>query len=339
VRPTVSTAGERELIERITRRLGRALPPFVRLGIGDDAAVIRPERGAEDVLTTDSLIEGVHFRREWTSAAAIGHKALAVNLSDIAAMGATPRACLLSLAAPSDFPLADFDELIDGFASLATAAACPLIGGNLTRSPGPLVVDVTAVGTVRPRRLLRRRGAAPGHRLYVTGEVGSAAAGLEILRAGKSRADLTGPEAQCVARHDTPVPRLRFAAIVAKTAAASACIDLSDGLADAARRLAEAAEAGVTLAASALPLNPAARSCFEQQGLEPAMAAILGGEDYELAFAVAPRQERRFRAAARRCSDLAVTHVGTFVTERGTWLDIGSRHVDVPEPAFSHFRA
>ena len=120
-------------------------------------------------MTTDSLIEDVHFRRAWTAPRAIGHKALAVNLSDLAAMGATPRACLLSLALPPSYALEEFDDLIDGVIALGAESGAPLVGGNLTRSPGPVVVDVTAVGSAHPRRVLTRRGGRPGDLLFVSG--------------------------------------------------------------------------------------------------------------------------------------------------------------------------
>src|ERR1041384_3132316 len=132
--PTVQSTGEHALIERLRCRAG-APPVWLTVGIGDDAAVMQPTRGAFDVVTADSLVEGVHFRREWTSAGAIGHKALAVNLSDLAAMGATPRVALLSLAMPVELLLSDFDALIDGFVSLGEREKVALVGGNLTRSP------------------------------------------------------------------------------------------------------------------------------------------------------------------------------------------------------------
>jgi thiamine-monophosphate kinase len=333
--PSISSIGERGLIDRLRRRLGPT-PDFVRIGVGDDAAVLVPARGMQDAITTDSLIEGVHFRRDSTTAKAIGHKALAVNLSDLAAMGATPRAALLSLAMPVDFPLDDFDDLVEGFVSLAERSGTALIGGNMTRSPGPLVVDVTAIGSVRPRRVLERVGARKGDWLYVTGHVGSAAAGLGLLTSGLDRALMSEGQLACVARLETPEPRTRFGRIVARIGAANAAIDLSDGLGDAALRLAEAARLGVVVDAALVPVHGAARDWFVSRNTDPIAAAVAGGEDYELAFAVSPRREKRFLSAARRCPDLLVTRVGLFATEPGAWLDSGGSLTPLCQ-AFSHF--
>src|SRR5690242_13086229 len=129
------------------------MPSWVIVGPGDDAAVLEPERGAFDVLTTDAIIEGVHFDRHFVPPHAIGHRALAVNLSDLAAMGAQPRAALLSLALPDATDVVDIDALIDGLVRLADAHRVAIVGGNITRTPGPMMVDVTAIGSVRPRRV------------------------------------------------------------------------------------------------------------------------------------------------------------------------------------------
>jgi len=332
---TVASLGERALIARLHARL----PPsadYVRIGIGDDAAMVEPERGMQIVLTTDSLVEGVHFRRDWTAADAIGHKALAVNLSDIAAMGATPRASLLSLAMPADLLLEDFDRLIDGYARLGAATRTPLVGGNIARSPGGLIVDVTVVGSVRPRRVLRRAGARPGDELFVTGAPGMAAAGLALLTDGLDRSGLTSDELACITRHERPDPRLRLGRLVGRISAAVAAMDLSDGLSDAASTLAEAAGAGVVVDAAAIPVHPGVAAVAARRGHSPLDFVLRGGEDYELAFAVPARRRSRFLAAARRCGNLPVTCVGRFERAGGAWLDTGGTMSPLP-PGFYHF--
>lgn len=332
---SINVIGERALIERVRQRAG-APPDWVVLGIGDDAAMLRPDRGRLDVLTTDSLIEGVHFRREWTSAHAIGHKALAVNLSDLAAMGATPRAFLLSLALPAAFELGAFDDLIDGFLDLAKQAGAPLAGGNITRSPGPLIVDVTAVGAVHPRQALTRGGARPGDELFVTGSIGAAAAGLALLEASCDRAALDAAAAECVTRYESPSPRLVCGQQVARNRAASGCIDLSDGLAAAARQIAEASRTGVVLDGAALPLHPGAVAWATSHGLSPLLFALAGGEDYELLFAVPRRRLPAFSAVARRWRDVTVTRVGRLTAEPGYWLELDGRTEPLSE-GFTHF--
>ncbi|MCU1383513.1 MAG: thiL, partial [Acidobacteria bacterium] len=178
---SVADCSERELIARI-RGLLPAAPDWLRVGIGDDAAVVEPERNRVEVLTVDAVVEGIHFDRAFVPPDAIGHRALAVNLSDLAAMGAAPRLALLSMALPASLPLADFDAIAAGFAALAARHRLHVVGGNLTRSPGPLMIDVTVMGTVKRRQALTRTGARPGDDLYVSGAVGSAAAGLRMLR-------------------------------------------------------------------------------------------------------------------------------------------------------------
>jgi thiamine-monophosphate kinase len=183
---TVSEIGEHALIARIRGRL--AMPSWVIVGPGDDAAVIEPERGTLDVLTTDAQVDGVHFDRRFVPPDAIGHRALAVNLSDLAAMGAQPRAALLSLVLPGDLETEVVDGILDGLIALAERHRVALVGGNITRSPGPLVLDVTAIGSVRPRRILTRAGAKPGDEVYVTGTIGGAVVGLLKLQ------DQCGPD-------------------------------------------------------------------------------------------------------------------------------------------------
>ena len=221
---TVSDLGEHALIERITARL--SLPPWVIVGPGDDAAVIEPVRGALDVLTTDAQVEGIHFDRRFVPADAIGHRALAVNLSDLAAMGAEPRAALLSLMLPATLPVSDVDGMLDGLLALAAGHRVAVIGGNITRSPGPLIVDVTAIGFVARRRALTRGGARPGDEVYVTGSLGEGVVGLRSLQENAG---------VCAERYLRPQPRVRAGLMLARNRAASACMDLSDGLADAAR--------------------------------------------------------------------------------------------------------
>ncbi len=334
---TVGAVGEHALIARLRARVGTP-PPYVTVGIGDDAAVIEPERNASIVVTTDTLVDGVHFRRDWTSLALVGDKALAVSLSDLAAMGASPRASLLSLALPADLPLADFDALVGGFVALGERTGAPLVGGNLTRTTGPLVVDSTAFGSVRPRRVLLRTGARAGDELYLTGAVGAAATGLALLAAGVDRLSLSPSEADCVRRYERPEARLTCGVRMARACAASVAMDLSDGLADAARQIAKAAGLGVVVLADALPIHPGAISWAARRQIDAVGLAVGGGEDYELLFAVRPKQRRAFLATSRQCSDLPVTKVGYLTAEPGLWLELREGRQPMPG-GFDHFRS
>ena len=182
---TVADLGEHALLTRLLARLPRPSDQ-VLVGPGDDAAVLAPVRNERLVVTTDAVVEGVHFSRATFAPADIGHKALAVNLSDLAAMAATPQWALLSLVLPGGWLVAEVEGLVDGLAALAVRHGVSVVGGNITRTDGPLVVDVTAGGTVAPRRWLTRSGAHPGDEIWVSGTIGGAAAGLEMLRAATS---------------------------------------------------------------------------------------------------------------------------------------------------------
>jgi len=307
------------------------------IGIGDDAAVVEPEKNRVEVLSVDALVEGVHFDRTFTPPQAIGHRALAANLSDLAAMGAAPRLCLLSLALPPALPVGDFDALIEGIAALARRHRVHVAGGNLTRSPGPLMIDVMVSGTAKRRQLLTRNGARPGDELYVTGRVGAAAAGLAMLKADPSAA--RSETNTCTAQYLYPEPRVRMGLLVARNRAATAGMDLSDGLADAVHQIARASGVGAVVEAEAVPVEPSAREWFSGHGDDPVTAAITGGDDYELLLAVRPRLARRLTAAERH-GGVVLTRIGVCTEAPSVLLKCGRGNEQVvPLPGgFHHFR-
>jgi len=359
---TVGDCTERELIARIERRLPPS-PAWMPVGIGDDAAVVEPERNRLEVLSVDALVDGVHFDRAFTPPAAIGHRALAVNLSDLAAMGATPRLALLSMALPASLPIGDFDGIIGSLVALAARSRVTIAGGNLTRIDGPLVIDITVIGTVKRRQVLTRGGARPGDDLYVSGTVGSATAGLAMLRAWTNRStagntggaegsrspagvreedDLrsTGSASAglegCIQHYLYPEPRLRLGALLGHNRAATACMDLSDGLAEAVRQLAAASGVGAAIDAAALPLDQAARDWFEHRGTDAVDQAITGGDDYELLFAVRPRLRGRLRAVERH-GGVRLTRIGSCTADRRLVLRRDGKDQPLPR-GFTHFR-
>ena len=310
---SIAAIGERALIERIQRRAGPP-PPWLHIGIGDDAAVMAPARNELDVITTDNLVEHVHFDREWSSAESIGWKAVMVNISDLAAMGAAPRAVLLSLALPASLTIAEFDALIEGVVQAAERSHASLIGGDISSSPGPLTVDVTAIGSVRPRRMLTRSGGRVGDDLYVTGTIGAAGVGLASFRT-RDRTALAPGVRECIDRYERPTPQLRCGVVVGRRRAARAAIDLSDGLANAVSQLAEASGTGATIDADTVPVHPAVAGAAAARGEDALTFAMNAGEDYELLFAVAPRGRRGFLAAIAQ-SGSAVTRIGQLTRAR-----------------------
>jgi thiamine-monophosphate kinase len=334
---SLSDLGERGLIERL-RSLLPSSPTALVLGIGDDAAIVAPERNALHVLTTDAVVEGVHFGRRLSTLADAGYRALAVNVSDIAAMGAAPRHALLSLMLPPDTTIEDVDAIAEGVGSMAREAKLGIAGGNITRTPGPLTIDVTVVGTVHARKYLTRAGGRQGDGLYVSGAIGAAAAGLGYLKAragAASRAE--DPDvAACVSRYRRPTPRTRLGMLLGRTGAARACMDLSDGLGDAVHQVAEASGTGARLDAAAVPVHPAAARWFAEQGQDALSAAIGGGDDYELLFAVPARGKGRLRNVCRLAAGLPITRIGELTAAPDVVLIRNGRNEPLPR-GFSHF--
>jgi len=312
----------------------------VLVGPGDDAAVLAPVRNERLVVTTDAVVEGVHFSRAYFAPADIGHKALAVNLSDLAAMAATPQWALLSLVLPGDMPVVDVESLVDGLSALAALHNVSVVGGNITRTTGPLVVDVTAGGTVASRKWLTRAGAVAGDDIWVSGTIGGAAAGLEMLAESGTRTPDPGspiPDPGCVARQRRPEPRVRLGVAMGRGRAARAAMDLSDGLADAVRQVAAASGVGARLDASALPIEPAATAWWQARGADPILAAIAGGEEYELLFAVSKRGSGRLRNVRRQVADPVLTRVGVFTKDPASLVvDRGGREDALPQ-GYRHF--
>jgi thiamine-monophosphate kinase len=336
----VADLSEGELIARISDRLPTR-PDWIAVGIGDDAAVVEPERNRLEVLSVDALVEGVHFDRAFTPPAAIGHRALAVNLSDLAAMGATPRLALVSLALPRSLSLAEFDDIVESLITLAGRSRIAIAGGNLTRIEGPLVIDITVLGTVKRRQVLTRDGARAGDDLYVSGTVGTAAAGLQMLQerarpaATSDTLDRPGGKS-CINQYLYTAPRLRLGSLLGRNRAAMACMDSSDGLADAVRQLAEASGVGATIEAEAVPLEADARRWFEERGMDAVREAITGGDDYELLIAVRPRLRGRLTAALRH-GGTPLTRIGTCTADRVLVLRQNGAGQPLPR-GYSHFR-
>lgn len=357
--PAVFELGEAALVERIRDLLSRLAPADsgrVPVNIGDDAAVLAsPGAGAHLIATCDMLVEGIHFLRDAVDPKDLGHKALAVNLSDVAAMGGAAGYALVSLALPPDLPVAFVDGLYEGLARLAAGWGVGVVGGDTVGSPGPVVIDVAVLGQVLPGGPFRAAAAQPGDLLCVTGHLGASAAGLALILRERDRS--TGPGvsarpgtapippvvADALRRaHLRPEPRLAEAAVLAALAAEAggrrAARDLSDGLAAGAWLLAEASGCAVELWAGRIPVAPAARQAAAVLGLDPLDLALFGGEDYELFFTTTEAELPGVEREVPERTGTPVTAVGRVVAGSGVRLvDPSGRVRDLPRQGFDHF--
>jgi thiamine-monophosphate kinase len=324
---------EHSLLRRLLARLPRP-SPTVLVGPGDDGAVVATGRNQRLVVTTDAVVEGVHFSRAYSTLADIGHRALAVNLSDLAAMGASPRWALLSLVLPGSTRESDVEEIVDGLAALARRYDVSVIGGNITSTGGPLVIDVTAGGEVGSRKWLPRGGAKAGDAIYVSGAIGGAAAGLEMLAAGRAA---PGRDAACIARHLRPEPRVTLGLAVGRAKAARAAMDLSDGLSDALEQVAAASGVGVRVDGALIPIEPGAREWWTARGVDPVQAALAGGDDYELLVAVPRKGHGALRSARRHVAEPALTKIGEFTKDPRERVLLGAGTAGALPKGFEHF--
>jgi thiamine-monophosphate kinase len=331
---TVSQVGEFGLIRRFQEIFRTGGVGVVR-GIGDDTATLRVSPGSLLLATTDTALEGVHFLRSTTTPHLLGQRILAVNLSDVAAMGGTPRWALISLSLPEATSLRFAEELATGLAEAAQRYATTIVGGNVARSPDRIVVDVTLLGEARPDRVLYRSGARPGDRLLVTGTLGDSAAGLAILL-GQAPGDVPGAD-YLIARHRLPTPRVEAGLAISATGRATAMLDLSDGLASDIGHLAEASQVGAVIWADRLPLSAECAALTRIVGRNPLDWAMRGGEDYELLLAAPPHAVEELTEAVRRVG-VELTDVGEIVAGRQVVLVTPDGRRQPPgAPLWQHF--
>jgi thiamine-monophosphate kinase len=322
--------GEFGLIDVLRR--GAGVARGWRLGIGDDAAVLHPRRGHDLVTSVDALVEDVHFRWSTTDARSLGRKALAVNLSDIAAMGARPLGFLLSLTLPRDARPAQLRGLAAGLFAEARAVGCPLVGGDTTSGP-VWMLSITAFGEVRSGRALRRDGARVGDRICVTGQLGGAALGFALLEAGRGK---RAESRAWVRRQLRPVARLRAGARLSASPFAHAAIDVSDGLAQDLGHVLRASGVGAVVDVARLPMPRGLREAAAGRGHDPLELALAGGEDYELLFCVSSRAPAP-DVLARRL-ECRVTEIGVVVPGRELRLVHEGAPLSRASRGFDHFK-
>lgn len=312
--------GELEIIAGIRQAVRGTKTAAVRLGIGDDCAILRVPRGHELLVTTDLTLEGRHFRRDWHPARAVGHRTLARGLSDLAAMGAEPIAAFLSLAMPRELAGSKWaDEFLAGLLELARSTGVVLAGGDTAEFGAGVVADIVLTGSAPAGTALRRSGAKAGDVLYVTGALGGASAELSLL-SKKPRAfakAVSGP-------HLFPVPRLAVGAALRKRRIAAACIDVSDGLSTDLAHLCAESKCGALVEEGALPVHAAAS--LEQ--------ALHGGEDYELLFTA-----RAGTRVPKTIAGVAVTKIGVMTAGRAVKIvDARGKKIVLKAEGWEHFQ-
>lgn len=352
--PRDSSLSEFDLINRVRRRALKQRnaagdadsslihhPSSLRRGIGDDAAVVSQFSGRESVITADLLVEEIDFRLETIPPRLLGHKALAVSLSDIAAMGARPRWALLSVGVPQDIWRSHFlDEFYEGFFALADRHGVTLVGGDVSRTPARIVIDSIVVGEAARGRAVLRSGAEAGDHIFVTGTLGGSAAGLRLIDGG-ARLRGRAPrrlEAQAIERlllrHLRPQPRVEWGAAVGCGRLATAMIDLSDGLSSDLAHLCRESGVGALLEAPRIPVDPliAELRAFD---IDPLSLALHGGEDFELLFTVKPRSLARLPP---EIDGTRITYIGDVTNETGRIRLASEGRARILKPAgFTHF--
>jgi thiamine-monophosphate kinase len=322
---------ERQLIERTGRKFPSHTGHGVRIGMGDDAAVIRPRHGCEWVLTTDAFVENVHFLLAVHPPEAVGYKALARATSDLAAMGARPRYFLLNLALPPSCTDSWFERFLTGMSRAARSFGLVLVGGDTTSCP-LVAVNLTVIGEAAPGRTVLRSGARPGDFICVSGRLGEAELGLQLLQRGLGKRKKWK---NLLKRHFYPEPRLALGEWLARRGKATAMIDTSDGLSTDLAYVCEASGVGACVWADKIP-KVVVPEGLQKLGLDPLRLALDGGEDYELLFTVPRRLARRLPHAVQR---VPVTNIGEITREKRILLvDSAGRARPLPAQGWDPFR-
>ena len=333
----VGELGEFALLDRLRQRLTPDGGPAVVHGIGDDCAVLRPAAGHDLLVTTDTQEEGVHFRRDWSTSADIGWRCLAVNVSDIAAMGGEPLGAVVALSLPETLEVAFVEAMYDGISALAADYECPIVGGNISKSTGRLSVTITVLGSTPRDGALCRTSARAGDDIWVTGDLGGAKAGLEALLHPQAVAGL--PTGEVLMRYRRPRPRL-YEALYLRRQGTRSQIDLSDGLSADLAHVCEASGVAARLLADRIPISAETRRVAAALGQDALTLALHGGEDFELCLTAAPGTAHELEQGFRDRFDCALTRIGTIRAGNGvTLLHPDGRDEVLTPGGYDHFRS
>jgi thiamine-monophosphate kinase len=310
----------------------------VAVGIGDDAAVIKSPygRGERDLLACcDLMVEGVHFRAEWAPPRLLGARALAVNLSDIAAMGGVPRFAMVSVALPHKFSAEFIDEVFLGLFELAEASGVSIVGGDTSSSPDSFFIDVSVIGDCASGKAITRGGANIGDLIYVSGSLGASALGLSLLEDGLRLGDGSGFQ-DALLKHLKPEPRLSLGRALGEAGLATAMIDISDGLSTDLWRLLDSSKRGAVIHAGAIPIADCVRR-YSPQALtaNPLQLALNSGEEYELLFTALPGNAAKFDEVSNALV-VPITRIGEVVASGELQLETGDGLESLPRSGYEH---
>lgn len=331
---SLGEVGEFGLIERIRGRY-RYQDEEVVVGIGDDCAVLRRGNILE-VITTDCLVEGSHYKDNWLTMRDVGWKALAVNVSDIAAVGGTPKHALVTLFLPDSLTVKDVDELYDGLDECCRLTGVSIVGGDIVRTEGPFAISVTLAGSCERDEIVLRSGARPGDLLVVTGWLGEASIGLGYLESGKA-GSLNQAAMRCIERFKRPMPRLPESRRLIGRLSPTAMIDLSDGLLSDLWHILEASGVGARLDADLIPIGQAVLDFYGSYE-EALSKAISGGEDYELLFAIPPGLKGELEKVEQQIN-LKLTCIGEITKKpESVRLKKGDAEHSLERGGFDHFK-
>lgn len=327
--------GEFGLIERIKSRY-RYDDEDIVVGIGDDCAVLRRGNILE-VITTDCLVEGTHYKPNWLSMSDVGWKALAVNVSDIAAIGGIPKHAVVTLFLPDSVSVKAVDEVYDGLDECCKRAGVSIVGGDIVKIDGPFAISITLLGNCERDEVVLRSGARPGDLIVVTGWLGEAALGREILETGRL-GNLTEAGEKCVERFRRPMPRLSESRKIIASLSPTAMIDLSDGLLSDLWHLAESSGVGARIDADSIPIGQGVLESYHSKE-EALSKAISGGEDYELLFTIPPGMKDSLKEVGSQI-DLKLSCIGE-ITKRAESVRLkrGDAEHQLERGGFDHFKS
>lgn len=341
----VKDIGEFQLIERLTEVLGstaRGEGQGVIRGIGDDAAVLQYTPGTRLLATCDIMVEGKHFDLSYFTFSQVGKRALAVNLSDIAAMGGHPRWALVSLGIPPETEVKSVEEIYSGMAELAEEYGVNIIGGDTSSSAGNLVIDICLLGEAYRSEVTYRSGARDGDLILVTGALGSAAAGLACLKHKINISEIDGAE-DVVRSHLTPTPRIKEASYIINNADVGALNDISDGLATELWEITQASGCGARIFEERLPISRATLNIAHSIGVDPLDWVLYGGEDFELLLTISggkgtPLMLRKITRGLKRLTGTSLSAIGRIVPSGNEFIRRKGDAEELFPKGYNHFR-